>query len=57
MVDEAVMAAMSDTETAPGVLAVLPLAPRPLPAAPTLLVVLDAINQVVTAVQTGTPLR
>ncbi len=44
MVDEAVMAAMSDTETAPGVLAVLPLAPRPLPAAPTLLVVLDAIN-------------
>jgi TrmH family RNA methyltransferase len=37
------MAAMSDTETAPGVLAVLPIAPRPLPAAPSLLVILDSV--------------
>ncbi len=44
LVDEPVMAAMSDTETASGVLAVLPVNPRPLPAEPTLLVILDAIN-------------
>ncbi len=44
LVEEPVMAAMSDTETAPGVLAVLPIAPRPLPAAPTLLIILDAIS-------------
>lgn len=44
LVDESVMAAMSDTETAPGVLAVLPLIHRPLPAAPALLLILDAIG-------------
>lgn len=44
LVDEPVMAAMSDTETAPGVLAVLAVAPRPLPAQPTLLLILDALN-------------
>ena len=44
LVEEPVMAAMSDTETASGVLAVLPMSPRPLPAAPTLLIILDAIN-------------
>jgi TrmH family RNA methyltransferase len=44
LVEEPVMAAMSDTETAPGVLAVLPLIHRPLPAAPTLLLILDAIG-------------
>lgn len=38
-----IMAAMSDTETPPGVLAVLPIAPRPWPGAPTLLLILDAI--------------
>ncbi len=38
------MAAMSDTDTAPGVLAVLPIAPRPWPHAPTLLVILDAVG-------------
>jgi len=44
LVDEAVMKAMSATETAPGVLAVLPVTPRPLPAEPTLLVILDGVN-------------
>jgi RNA methyltransferase, TrmH family len=44
LVDEPVMAAMSDTESAPGVLAVLPIAPRPLPAQPTLLLIIDALN-------------
>ncbi|WP_374687798.1 TrmH family RNA methyltransferase [Promineifilum sp.] len=44
LVDEKVMAAMSDTETAPGVLAVLAMEPRPLPAAPTLLLILDAVS-------------
>ena len=39
-----VMAAMSDTETAPGVLAVLPAEPRPWPDAPSLVVVLDAVG-------------
>ena len=43
-VEAPVMAAMSDTDTAPGVLAVLPISPRPLPAAPTLLLILDAIG-------------
>lgn len=47
-VSEGVMAAMSDTETAPGALAVVPMEPRPWPRtpgpdAPTLLVILDAI--------------
>jgi len=44
LVDEGVMAAMSDTETASGVLAVLPITRRPLPAAPTLLLILDAVG-------------
>jgi TrmH family RNA methyltransferase len=39
-----VMAAMSDTETPSGVLAVLPLRARPLPADPDLLLILDAIR-------------
>lgn len=43
MVENTVMAAMSDTDTAPGALAVLPIEPRPLPATLTLLVILDAI--------------
>ena len=43
-VSDAIMAAMSDTETAPGVLAVLPIDPRPWPHAPTLLVILDAVG-------------
>lgn len=42
-VTDEVMAAMSDTETAPGVLAVLPMAPRPWPAAPDFLLILDAV--------------
>lgn len=44
LVSDKVMAAMSDTETAPGVLAVLPIEPRPWPAAPTLVVILDAVS-------------
>ena len=43
-VTDAIMTAMSDTDTAPGVLAVLPIDPRPWPAAPTLLVILDAVG-------------
>jgi len=43
-VSDAIMAAMSDTDTAPGVLAVLPITPRPWPEAPTLLVILDAVG-------------
>lgn len=43
-VSEAVMAAMSDTETAPGVLAVLPLPELAWPAHPTLLLILDGIG-------------
>lgn len=39
-----VMAAMSDTETAPGVLAVLPMASPPWPDAPSLLIILDAVG-------------
>ncbi len=42
-VSDGVMAAMSDTETAPGVLAVLPIVARPWPAAPALLLILDAV--------------
>lgn len=42
-VTDEVMAAMSDTETAPGALAVLPIAPRPWPAAPSLLQIIDAV--------------
>src|SRR5690606_1435329 len=33
-----------DTETAPGVLAVLPMEPRPWPEAPSLVVILDAVS-------------
>ena len=42
-VTDEVMAAMSDTETAPGVLAVLPMESRPWPAEPDLLLILDAV--------------
>lgn len=43
-VSDPVMAAMSDTETPPGVLAVLPIQPRPLPSRPQLLLILDEIR-------------
>jgi TrmH family RNA methyltransferase len=43
-VADEIMAEMSDTETAPGVLAVLPMAPRPWPDAPELVVILDAVT-------------
>lgn len=43
-VADEIMAAMSDTETAPGVLAVLPIVPRPWPDAPALVVILDAVG-------------
>ena len=42
-VADVVMAAMSDTETAPGALAVVAMEPRPWPEAPSLLVILDAV--------------
>lgn len=51
---EEVMAAMSDTETPPGVLAVLAMRPRPLPPDPTLLLVLDRVR---TPGNLGTMLR
>lgn len=38
------MAAMSDTETPPGVLAVASVMPRPLPPEPTLLLILDQVT-------------
>lgn len=44
IVSDEVLAAMSDTETPPGVLAVLPIRPRPLPARPGLLLILDEIR-------------
>lgn len=44
LVSDEVMAAMSDTETAPGALAVLPIVPRPWPDAPGLVVILDAVG-------------
>ncbi|HRQ41707.1 MAG TPA: RNA methyltransferase [Chloroflexota bacterium] len=44
LVNEAVMAAMSDTTTPPGVLAVAPTPHNPLPARPSLLLILDAVN-------------
>ncbi len=44
LVDESVLAAMSDTAASPGVLAVLPVEPRPLPTEPDLLLILDAIT-------------
>lgn len=43
-VSEDVMAEMSDVRTPQGVLAVLPLRPKPLPQAPSLLVVLDGLQ-------------
>ncbi|GJM42978.1 MAG: rRNA methyltransferase [Ardenticatenaceae bacterium] len=53
-VTEEVMQAMSDTTTPAGVLAVIPMQPRPLPINPSLLLVLDAIN---TPGNLGTMLR
>ena len=44
LVSEAVMGAMSDTVTPPGILAVVPVLPRPLPASFTLLLILDRIK-------------
>lgn len=49
-----IMAAMSDTETPPGILAVLPIQPCPLPAAPAFLLILDGIT---TPGNLGTMLR
>lgn len=43
-VGEEVMAAMSDVATPQGALAILPILPLPLPPAPTLLLVLDAVQ-------------
>ena len=54
LVSEEVLQAMSDTNTAPGVLAVLGIQPKPLPSVPSLLLVLDAIN---TPGNLGTMLR
>lgn len=54
LVTPQVMAAMSDTATPPGILLVLPIQPRPLPAAPTLLLILDGIG---TPGNLGTMLR
>lgn len=53
-VSEEVMAEMSDTETPPGVLAVLAMQPRALPPGPTLLLVLDSVR---TPGNLGTMLR
>lgn len=53
-VSESVMAAMSATETPPGVLAVLSMQPRPLPPEPTFLLVLDRVR---TPGNLGTMLR
>ncbi len=54
VVSEAVMAAMSDTETPQGVLAILPQFTLPLPAQPTLLLILDGVS---TPGNLGTMLR
>lgn len=54
LTSEEVMQAMSDTSTPAGVLAVIPMQPHPLPAKPTLLLVLDEIN---TPGNLGTMLR
>jgi RNA methyltransferase, TrmH family len=43
LVSEVVLAHASDTESPAGVLAVAPMAPGPLPASPTLLLILDAV--------------
>lgn len=44
LVSEEVMAAISDTETPSGVLAIVPIQPRPLPKQPTLLLMLDGVT-------------
>jgi TrmH family RNA methyltransferase len=44
IVSDAVMGAMSDTETPPGVLAIVPMKPLPLPPQPSLLLILDAVT-------------
>ena len=44
LVSEEVMQAMSDTSTPSGVLAVMAMQPKPLPAQPSLLLVLDGLN-------------
>jgi RNA methyltransferase, TrmH family len=44
LVSDALMTDMSDTESPPGILAVVPIRPKPLPARPSLLLVLDAIT-------------
>ena len=54
IVSEAVMAAISDTEAPSGVLAIVPIQPRPLPDTPSLLLVLDAVT---TPGNLGTMLR
>lgn len=43
-VSDTVMQAASDTQTPQGLLAVLPIQPRPLPAAPTFLLILDRVR-------------
>ncbi|HFQ92985.1 MAG TPA: RNA methyltransferase, partial [Anaerolineae bacterium] len=54
LVTPQVMAAMSDTAAPPGILLVLPIQPRPLPAKPSLLLILDGIG---TPGNLGTMLR
>ncbi len=54
LVTDEVMRAMSDTSTPAGILAVLPMQPKPLPPAPTFLLVLDATT---TPGNLGTMLR
>lgn len=44
LVSDQIMADMSDTETPPGILAVVPIQPRPLPDQPSLLLILDRIR-------------
>ncbi len=53
-VTDAVMKAMSDTNTPPGILLVLPMQPQPIPDNPTLILLLDGIN---TPGNLGTMLR
>ncbi|MCP4415705.1 MAG: RNA methyltransferase [Chloroflexi bacterium] len=54
LTNDAVMQAMSDTQTAAGILAVMPMQPKLLPKKPTLLLLLDGIN---TPGNLGTMLR
>lgn len=44
LVEDHVLATMSDTDTAPGVLAVVPMRPQPFPVSPSFLLILDAIS-------------